>query len=511
MGRMRTTGTERAVILAFATVGALLFLLIGQVTLLELSWPRLAAYLGGVLDRAVAVAQASRDAASSVESEGLAICSGPDLENMRYALFLNEYLSDIARVVDNRILCSAGWGQLARPVELPKPQRVQASGTELWANIRSPMDERLTVDMARRGSVIAFTAPAAFRLYETPDENHAVVVLTRDGGHIFRSYGDTHGLAEQLGSRRVRLQFGPRLTARSCSKTIDICAVAALSNVSILRQPMGVWLGLGAAGAATAGSLGFALVLRRRDLASLPQQIRRAVALGRLAMVYQPLVRLRDRQMVGVEALARLTDEQDHAIAPDIFIAVAEEKGFIDVITRKVISMSLTDMRARLTGDGEFDVHINFSVTDLLDESILQYLDAEVERLGIAPRRVVIELTERSTADHGRLLRAVEALRGRGYKFYIDDFGTGYSNLAYLARLPINGIKIDKMFTRAIGKAAASSAIVETICSTARTLKVELVVEGVEEAGQAAHIQALFPGAVAQGWLFGRPVPAEQL
>lgn len=511
MGRMRTTNRDHILILAFAAAGALVFILAGQLALVEISWAGLTSYLNGVLERSVAVAQAQVRTMEEVERHGAEICSARDLENMRYALFLSEYLSDIARVVDNRVVCSAGWGHLPEPVELGPPQRRQASGTELWRHVRSPMDPRLMVSMARRGSVIAFTAPAAFKLYEAPDHGHAALVLTRDGSYVFRSFGDTRGMKERLGTRQKPFEFGPRLMTASCAESIDICAVASLSNVSILKQPAPIWLGLGAAGAVTAGSLGLALALRRRKLASLPEQIRRAVALDRLFMVYQPLVRLSDRRIVGVEALARLTDEQDHLISPDIFIAIAEHKGFISVITRRVISMSLAEMRDRLTGDEDFDVHINFSVTDLLDMKLLNYLDAEVQRHGVAPARVVVELTERSTADHDQLKEAVETLRARGYKFFIDDFGTGYSNLAYLARLPISGIKIDKMFTRAIGKAAASSAIVETICATARSLKVDLVVEGVEEPEQAAHILALFPEAIAQGWLFGKPVPVDRL
>lgn len=101
--------------------------------------------------------------------------------------------------------------------------------------------------------------------------------------------------------------------------------------------------------------------------------------------------------------------------------------------------------------------------------------------------------------------------RASGYRFFIDDFGTGYSSLAYLAELPIDGIKIDRMFTKAIGKEAVSSTIVEKICSIANELGVRLIVEGVEEQQQADHILRLHPQAVGQGWLFGRPMTAGAL
>lgn len=94
------------------------------------------------------------------------------------------------------------------------------------------------------------------------------------------------------------------------------------------------------------------------------------------------------------------------------------------------------------------------------------------------------------------------------YKFFIDDFGTGYSNLAYLAKLPIDGIKVDRMFTQAIGTEAVSAEIVENICNIARRLDLKLVVEGIEKPEQSAYVLKLHPDAVGQGWLFGYPVSA---
>ena len=511
MVKMGLGRADRIVVLVFAVLSAGMFLALGQLVVLQVSRPRLDEYLDNVLARSVAVAAAGAQVIRAEEASPNRICSDKDLEEMRYTLFVNEYLGDIGRLVDGKVACTAGWGRLPEPSGLPPPQRQQASGITLWANVPSPTDPRLVVDMASRDSVVVFTAPTAFKSLRRPGGGFAAVVLTQDGAHIFQSFGDAAGLPSLLEAPRAPFELGPRLTASACAPTMDICAVAALSNVDILRQPVPVWLGASVAGAFTGGCLGLALNLRHRAMSSLPQQIRRAVAFGRLQVVYQPLVRLKDERIVGVEALARLSDDHGRMISPDIFIAVAEESGFIGIISRAVIRSALAQMRDRLRGADEFHVHINLAVADLLDPTLLKHLDDEVNRLGIPPSRVVLELTERSSADYDRLLDAVERFRGRGYKFFIDDFGTGHSNLAYLAKLPINGIKIDKMFTKAIGKAAVSSAIVETICAMAGDLHQELVVEGVETREQAEHMLKLFPDAIGQGWLFGRPVPPQLL
>lgn len=494
-----------------ALLGALSCLVAGHLVLLETSRTRLDDYANDVLTHGIVVATQSIRVLRAVEAGRDPFCSDANLADLRYLLFQNEYLHDIGRVRDGRLVCSAIWGRLKEPIVLPPPQRRQSNNDLLWANIEGPADPRVVVDMAGFGSAVVFTAPTAFKIYEKPAAGLSVELLTIDGRHIFRAFGDTAGLAERFAQGPAEQEFGPRLTTSRCNMQLDICVVAALSNVSILQQPAPIWIGAAASGAVSLGLLGIALVVRWRTQASLPQRIRRALARGRLNVVYQPLVRLQDERMVGVEALARLTDEQSEIISPEAFIPIAEEAGLMASITRKVIRMSLQDMRARLLGAEPFHVHINLAAEDVLDPSLCTDLNGEVDRLGIPRGRVVLEITERTTADHAALLQGVERFRKEGYRFFIDDFGTGYSNLAYLAKLPITGIKVDKMFTKAIGKAAVSSMIVDKICLIASELDLELVAEGVETREQADHILALHPQAIAQGWLFGMPVAAENL
>jgi sensor c-di-GMP phosphodiesterase-like protein len=110
---------------------------------------------------------------------------------------------------------------------------------------------------------------------------------------------------------------------------------------------------------------------------------------------------------------------------------------------------------------------------------------------------------------HLAMIGGMARLRQHGFRFYIDDFGTGYSNFAYLAELPLDGIKMDRRFTRAIGTQSASSQIIDTICAMAKSLKIDFVVEGVETQSQIDHMARLMPDAVGQGWHIGLPVRAQ--
>ena len=507
-----TAPVRRLWVATAAVFGAVAALVLAQFVLQVFYADRLASYATQVLNQADAVAGASIASLKAERRVSGALCSDEDLAELRHARFESEYLYDLGRVQDGRITCTAEWGRITDAVTLSPPHRRQANGDELWHDVPHPMDARVTVDMARNGSVIVLTGPRVFEVFETPPEGFSALLLTRDGKHVFRRFGDTAGLADVFRDPPHRGSLlRSQLTHFQCSRDYDICVVTAASHVNILQQPFLAWLGIAGIGALAGGGLAQTLMMRRRMMSSLPQQVRRAVACGRLHPVYQPLVSLHDRRVVGAEVLARLTDDQGMAIAPDVFIPIAEEIGLIGSITRIVIHEALAEMRPWLTGAADCYLSINLSAADVADATLRDYLDKETARAGVAHQRVVLEITERSTTEPGRLVEGITRLRASGYRFFIDDFGTGYSSLAYLAELPIDGIKIDRMFTKAIGKEAVSSTIVEKICSIANELGVRLIVEGVEEQQQADHILRLHPQAVGQGWLFGRPMTASAL
>jgi len=499
-------------VIAAGTAGMVTALLLGQVALVQIYDARLREYASSLLNYAVDVAQESRSTLETVRTSQLVVCSDEDLHNLRFLAFRTDHLRDVGRVEDGRIACTALWGRLPAPVPLPAYDRLQADGDRLWANVENIGAYGTKVDMVVRGSAIVFTSPIAFQRYEQPAEEMSALVLTRDAAHVYRHFGDT---APLLGRSKAAAagwsSLAPQRIVSRCSGEVDICVIAGVRGANILSHALLPLLAVGGLGALTGASLGWGWLMRRDAHLSLPRRIRRAVDEGRLRVVYQPVVRMRDRRMVGVEALARLTDEAGEPIPPPVFIAAAEEIGLTGEIARLVIRQALTGMREHLSAAREFHVSINLAVQDILDPALLGYLDAEVARLGLSPRKVTLEITERSTADQDRLVAAMERFLASGYRFFIDDFGTGYSNLEYLARLPIEGIKVDRMFTEAIGREAVCSAIVDNVCAISAKLGLALVIEGVETDGQAAYILALRPDALGQGWLYGQPAATVEL
>jgi sensor c-di-GMP phosphodiesterase-like protein len=214
---------------------------------------------------------------------------------------------------------------------------------------------------------------------------------------------------------------------------------------------------------------------------------------------------------VGAEALARWTDEDGSAVAPDRFIPLAEECGFVGGITRLALRHVLRDLGELLHDDPGFQVSVNVTAADLSDAGFVPTLETMLTDAGVRAESMTIEITETSTARYERAIETIRLLRAAGHRVHIDDFGTGYSSLAYLQDLSVDAIKIDKIFTQAIGTDSAAVSILPQILAMAEALDLEIVAEGIETEEQAQYFASSEKQIRGQGWLFGRPMPARSL
>ncbi len=244
----------------------------------------------------------------------------------------------------------------------------------------------------------------------------------------------------------------------------------------------------------------------------MENHLRHAVTRNELILHYQPIVNLETRQLQGIEALVRWQHPEQGLIAPGLFIELAEEIGIIGEIGQWVLRAACTQL-ARWDRDG-FKVpriSVNLSVQQIDREGLITMVSEELNSSGLSPERLELEVTESMLIRNPELSRTVlSELRTIGVKFAIDDFGTGYSSLAYLKLLPLDHLKIDQSFVRDIGKDANDEAIVRAIIAMSKSLGLESVAEGVEEAHQARFLQQAGSN-LAQGYLYSRPLPADEI
>jgi diguanylate cyclase (GGDEF)-like protein/PAS domain S-box-containing protein len=244
--------------------------------------------------------------------------------------------------------------------------------------------------------------------------------------------------------------------------------------------------------------------------------LRRAVERSAFKLHYQPMIRLSDRRVTAVEALVRLnaeaTEGHGSPLGPNQFIPVMEDTGMIEALSEWVIEEACRQGRAWIDQGLDFGrMAINLSPAEIRRGRVVERLTAILARTGLPPERLEIEITESGLMESGAgVEQFLQSLHAMGVHLSIDDFGTGYSSLAYLKRFPVQQLKIDRSFVQDLPSNDSDGQLVSTMISMARGLKLHVVAEGVEMPDQEAFLSSLGCD-VAQGFLYSRPVSAEQI
>lgn len=251
-----------------------------------------------------------------------------------------------------------------------------------------------------------------------------------------------------------------------------------------------------------------ASVANRRKKGYDASELSRAITGGELVNYYQPKIELRERRVVGVEALVRWQHPHDGMVFPDQFVDLAEENGLIEDLTRCVLAGALE--QARRWRDHGIDIHVavNVSMENLQALDFPEFVAEEANRWGIAMSRLVLEVTEsRLTKDARAPLDILTRLRLKRVGISIDDFGTGHSSLAQLRDLPFDELKVDRGFVHGAHQDSALQAILLGSLGMARQLGIRTVGEGVEDREDLEFLR--IQGCnMAQGYYIARPMPA---
>ncbi|MFZ0974954.1 MAG: EAL domain-containing protein [Solirubrobacteraceae bacterium] len=244
---------------------------------------------------------------------------------------------------------------------------------------------------------------------------------------------------------------------------------------------------------------------------TLMGELRRALDQRELVLYYQPKAALADGEVHAVEALLRWQHPDRGLVPPDEFIPMAQQTGLIKPLTQYVIDQALRQCRAWLQDGLSLAIAVNLSARNLVDSNFPTQVAGLLDRWDVAPRLLEFEITESAMlADPARTKLILEQLSEMGIRLSVDDFGTGYSSLAYLKRLPVNEIKVDRSFVMNMDEDEDDATIVRSTIDLARNLGLDVVAEGVENEKVWDRLRALGCTA-AQGYYLSRPVPAAEL
>ena len=239
----------------------------------------------------------------------------------------------------------------------------------------------------------------------------------------------------------------------------------------------------------------------------LEADLQRAIDRGELEVFYQPIITLASGALAGHEALLRWRHPTRGLIAPGAFIPVAEETGLIGPIG-EIVLREACRQAAAWSHAGELSMNVNLSGRQLEDPGLLETVTAVLRETGLAPGRLVLEITETVLMhDTEATIRRLRALRAIGVRLAVDDFGTGYSSLRYLNRFPLDVLKMAKPFVDGLGDQSEDPALARAIVELGASLGLQIVAEGIEHSAQLAQLRRL-GCPLGQGYWFARPMPA---
>jgi EAL domain-containing protein (putative c-di-GMP-specific phosphodiesterase class I) len=258
----------------------------------------------------------------------------------------------------------------------------------------------------------------------------------------------------------------------------------------------------------------FTAEMNQRSVAKLQlnTDLRRAIERREFMLHYQPKVDLRDGRIQGLEALLRWNHPQRGVVPPGEFIPALEDSGLILPVGEWVLGEAARQLAAwQRSGLEEVPVAVNLSAKQFRRRDLDALIRAVLAETGVPAALIELEITESCLMEEPEeALRLLANLRAAGLRISVDDFGTGYSSLSYLTRLPLTALKIDRSFVRNAATSGEAASIVRAVIDMAHNLGFTVIAEGVETEDQVAFLRR-HGCDVGQGFLFGAPMPAEEL
>lgn len=427
-------------------------------------------------------------------------CDKASLDRYRQIKLDSLYFADIGFIEQGKIICTAFWGKLANPVPLPAELHKTPRGFLLAQFSRKDF---FTGNAAIYNNLIIFSSRYAYDKSTPVTNNYSLSATTKDFARIF--FSATHEVKEQDGVHSTLFI----LTLTQCSTSWDLCVIVKHHHAGLASLSPAVFAFLVAILCFIWIAITLFFFRLNEDRFSLERTLVKAVLTNTIGVHYQPIIRIQDSKIVGVEVLSRWRDAKHGDVSPELFIPLIQKIGLYKKYYTHILEKSLKDI-APLVLKHQLVVSLNVGRTEIEDGQFISILRRGCLANNIPLSLVKVELSEKAVSTANILEGFCQKLKSLGVRISIDDFGVQNSNLARLSLLEYDEIKIDKSLVDGISEHYKQNIFVIFSDALAKLNKT-LVFEGVENEIQFRFIAERYPEALVQGWYFSKSVSRREL
>ena len=436
-------------------------------------------------------------ALKSITTQG---CDKTSLDSYRQIKLDSLYFGDVGFIEKGKIVCTAFWGKLATPVALPAELHKTPRGFLL---AQFDKKEFFTGNAAIYHNIIIFTSRYAYDKFSPVTASYSLSATTKDFGRTFFSTTPAFKQQDLLHSTLFTI------TLTQCSAFWDLCVIVKHHNAGLASLSPVVFTFLVVILYFIWVAITFFFFRIYEDRFSLERTLVKAVITNTISVKYQPIIRIQDKKIVGIEVLSRWNDQKHGDVSPELFIPLIKKIGLYRKYYINIIEKSLLEV-ASLATKHQLVVSLNVGRTEIEDGQFIAILRRACLIHRIPLSLIKIELSEKAVSTVDILEEFCRELKSLGIKVSIDDFGVQNSNLARLSLLEYDEIKIDKSLVDGISEHYKQNIFVIFSDALARLNK-SLVFEGVENEIQYRFIADRYPDALVQGWYFSKSLTRSEL
>jgi sensor c-di-GMP phosphodiesterase-like protein len=430
-------------------------------------------------------------------------CSAASQDLMKRIDLSSSYIQAVGYVSNNKMICSS-VGAPINGFALGSVDIVHPSGVKLRLNVEFSFAKGVKFLIVERDGFAAVIHKGLLVDVATDTKAISFAIVAYPERQVLSTKGviQPEWVRSLNGTDTAFIDRG-YVVATAVPKRYMIAAICAIP-VTVLNQRIysTLWIVI-PVGLLVSVLVALVVLYWAKARMAMPALIRSALKSKEFFIEYQPVVDLATGRWVGAEALVRWRRNNGEIIKPDIFIPAAEDCGLIQQLTRYVTDQIAAEVMELFQRCPNFHLGINLAAPDLHDEETVLMMRNLAAATGARRNNIIVEATERCITRYDVASGVIKKLREEGFPIAIDDFGTGYSNLSYLERIKVDYLKIDKSFVDTLSTNVASNEVILHIIEMAKSLKLKMIAEGVENEVQAQFLRERGV-QYAQGWFYAQ-------